>query len=1040
MTDEKITGEELVDKIKEISIAEFFEKNRHLLGYENSTKALLTVVKEGVENSLDATEEAGVLPDIFVSVKQVGTDRFHVAIEDNGPGIAESKVPVAFAKFLVGSKFHRLRQSRGIQGIGIHGAVLYSQLTTGKPIKVTSSTGKTIHVFELMIDVTKNEPKVISHEVQKNPDKWHGVKVEMELEGKYVEKTQSIPEYLKQTAIANSFANITFDGPDGKLVYKRATEELPRQPKEIKPHPYGVELGILRRMLSTTKAKNLIQFLMTEFSRVGRTSAEQICKLARIESGRKPHELDHLEAERLHKAMQMVKLISPPTNCLSPLGEHLIIEGLKKELSAEHFVAITRPPSVYRGYPFIVECCTGNTEITLEDGTIIPIKEYVKGENRRVLGMDKNLKILPANVLQVHKIPFHHTLYKIKTKTGREIILTHNNELPILLNGRIKWVECEKIKEGQFIAVPRVIKVNGQKPRILSLLDERIVKIYSFDLVGEIVEKAKKKFGSLKRAARAVGINYNRFKGFRRTKNPNRPSLAELNRIIKAIGESFDVGKINKIAIVDNRFYNPVPVKIPTLCAQDLLYLTGLIQSDGYMNRRSWRVSFTNVDEKLLSLFCSKVKKVFGLKCKRCANEVYIDNKTVFTIVKKVIENLPTLEDSLIVAWLKGVVDGDGWVSLKKDGRLKEIGIATADKKFARLVQSMFLRLRILSTITKQRAGGVAFLGERKIVTKKPKYNVRIGDFGNALEFAKKISFRHAERRTKLLRTVSLEIEARGSSDTVPVGGLLHEVRTSLGLRQNDLWFPDQTVRMVEKGRQNLTRKNLQFLVKRLNMFDYPLELNMLAFSDIFWDKVVEIKKLTRREDFVYDLTTETGNFVANNIVIHNCGLAYGGNLPLDKTAKLYRFANKIPLLYHQSGCAITESVAEVDWRRYGFSQSEGQLPVGPLAILVHFVSVWVPFTSEGKQAIANYPEVVKEIKLAVQDAGRELAIYIRHKNKLRERRLRQELFVRYIPELAESLSKLTRKEKEKIIKALEAFIKERGISGKEEAGSGKKA
>ena len=521
---DSITAEELGEKIKEISIAEFFEKNKHLLGYENPTKSLITVVKEAVENSLDACEEAGILPDIFVSLKEVAPDRFRIVVEDNGPGIVESKVPVAFAKFLVGSKFYRLRQSRGIQGIGIHGAVLYSQLTTGKPVRVISSTGKDAHEFELMIDVLKNEPKIISHKKEKNTKKWHGVRIELEVEGKYIRGSQSVIEYLKQTAIANPFAKIVFDNPDGKVTFERGVKEIPKQPKEIKPHPYGVELGILRRMLSTTKARNLIGFLTSEFSRVGRTSAEQVCRLAKIDVTKKPQELNHEELERLHKAMQMVKLKLPPTDCLSPLGEHLITEGLKKELDAEYFVAVTRPPAVYRGYPFVVEV-----------------------------------------------------------------------------------------------------------------------------------------------------------------------------------------------------------------------------------------------------------------------------------------------------------------------------------------------------------------------------------------------------------------------------------------------------------------------------------------------------------------------------------GLAYGGSLQVDKPAKLYRFANKIPLLYNQSGCALTESVCEVDWRRYGFSQSEGQLPVGPLAVLVHFVSVWVPFTSEGKQAIANYPEIMKEVKLALQDAGRKLAVYIRHKNKLRERKLRQELFTRYIPELAESLSKLTEKEKAKIIEVLEKFIKTGEVDG-EEAGGKEKA
>jgi DNA topoisomerase-6 subunit B len=517
MAEQGITAEDLGEKIKEISIAEFFEKNRHLLGYENPTKSLLTVVKEGVENSLDACEEGGILPDIRVSLKETAPDRFKVSIEDNGPGIVESKVPVAFAKFLVGSKFHRLRQSRGIQGIGIHGAVLYSQLTTGKPVKVTSSIGKDIHSFELMIDVTRNEPKIISHTTQKNPNKWRGIRIELELEGKYIERQQSISEYLKQTAIANPFAKIIFDGPNGKTEFERGVKEMPKLPKEIKPHPYGVELGILRRMLVTTKARNLIGFLGSDFSRVGRTSAEQICRLAKIETSKKPHDLNHEEVENLHKAMQMVKLVSPPTDCLSPLGEHLITEGLKKELGAEYFVAVTRPPTVYRGYPFVVEC-----------------------------------------------------------------------------------------------------------------------------------------------------------------------------------------------------------------------------------------------------------------------------------------------------------------------------------------------------------------------------------------------------------------------------------------------------------------------------------------------------------------------------------GLAFGGNLPDGQSAKLFRFANKIPLLYHQSDCAITESVAEVDWRRYDFNQSSGQLPVGQLAILVHFVSVWVPFTSEGKQAIANYPDIVKEIKLTLQDAGRKLAMYVRQKAKMRDRQIRKELFEKYIPELAESLSKLTEKQKDKIVEDLEKILKKGGLVGKE--------
>jgi len=392
------------------------------------------------------------------------------------------------------------------------GACLYAQLTTGKPIKITSGIGKgPIHVFELMINVTKNEPIIISHTKEKNLDKWHGIKVEMEVEGKYVERAQSIPKYLKQTAMANPFVHIIFDGPNGKVEFKRTVKELPRLPKEIKPHPYGVELGILRRMLRATKTKNILSFLMKDFSRVGKRSAEQICKVAKMEFKKDPKTLTSEESNRLHKAMQMVKLIAPPTNCLSPLKEDLIVQGLKKELNAEFLVASTRPPAVYRGYPFQV-----------------------------------------------------------------------------------------------------------------------------------------------------------------------------------------------------------------------------------------------------------------------------------------------------------------------------------------------------------------------------------------------------------------------------------------------------------------------------------------------------------------------------------SVGLAYGGDLSPNKVCQLFRFANKVPLLYHQGDCAITQAVSEVDWRRYGLSQSSGYLPYGPLVILVHFASVWVPFTTEGKQAIANYPVIVKEIKLALQDAGRKLAKYVRQKKKTREKFLRRQLFERYIPEVAQALSKLTDKNKKTILNKLEKMIKKK--------------
>ncbi len=350
------TAEEMAKDHKAVSVSEFFERNRHLLGYDNPTRALLTVVKEVVDNSLDACEEARLLPRIWVEIKPTTSNRFRIMCKDNGPGIVDKQIPPTMARLLYGSKFYKLIQSRGQQGIGIKGAVLYAQLTAGKPTTVISSTGNgKTSFYELMIDIKKNEPKIINHTYSQDGRQWHGLKIEMEIEGRYVESKQGITEYMKQVAVANPFADIVFDGPNGRLEFKRGAMDLPPLPKEIKPHPYGVELGIFRRMIQSTNSRTVKSFFTNEFTRVGGTSAKQICEKAGIDPKVSPKSIDMDQSETLFKAMKKVKLLRPPTNCLSPLNENLIIKGLKKELKAEFFTSVTRPPSVYRGNPFQVE-------------------------------------------------------------------------------------------------------------------------------------------------------------------------------------------------------------------------------------------------------------------------------------------------------------------------------------------------------------------------------------------------------------------------------------------------------------------------------------------------------------------------------------------------------------------------------------------------------------------------------------------------------------------------------------------------------------
>ncbi len=351
------TAEEMAKEQRYISVSEFFEKNKHLLGFDNPSKALLMVVKEAVDNSLDACEDAGILPDINVSITQENEDTFKIVVEDNGPGIIKEQIPNVFGKLLYGSRFGRGRQTRGQQGIGISAAVLYAHNTTGKPAIVESKTGKTkpTYVFQIHIDVTKNEAVIDKEEVLKNDLKEHGTKITLFAKAKY-RKTQSVDDYIKQTAIVNPYAQIKYRAPDGKkYLFKRTVNELPKRSREIKPHPYGMELGILMRMLKSTKAKNISTFMRTEFCRVGGTSAREICKLAGINLTEKPKNLDRDQAERLLKAMQTVKLQRPPTDCLSPVNQDNLLKGLQKEFKADFIATTTREPSVYKGNPFQIE-------------------------------------------------------------------------------------------------------------------------------------------------------------------------------------------------------------------------------------------------------------------------------------------------------------------------------------------------------------------------------------------------------------------------------------------------------------------------------------------------------------------------------------------------------------------------------------------------------------------------------------------------------------------------------------------------------------
>ena len=419
------TAEEMAGRQRDISVSEFFAKNRHLLGFDNPRKALLTTVKEAVDNSLDACEEAGILPEITVIIEDLQPDRpatakssrYRVTVVDNGPGIVRKQVENIFGRLLYGSKFHRLKMSRGQQGIGISAAGMYGLITTGKPMVIHTKPGakQPAHHIELAMNTKTNRAEVTLDKETGDfpPQRFRtltpgtralsgeaggfldaqayrsGACVSIELEGRYQRGRGSVDEFLELTAIANPHGRFVFVPPSrvsaddegdapilaqaeagvaaaaavttetqGVTVFPRGVQELPPETKEIQPHPKGIELGTLLQMLKDYEASDkgtLFNFLQERFCRVSASTAGTLCEKIGLTSRRKVADVEPPMAEKLFEAFQEAKLAPPPTDCLAPIGVRQLLAGMLKGVRAEFYAASTRDAEVYRGRPFQIE-------------------------------------------------------------------------------------------------------------------------------------------------------------------------------------------------------------------------------------------------------------------------------------------------------------------------------------------------------------------------------------------------------------------------------------------------------------------------------------------------------------------------------------------------------------------------------------------------------------------------------------------------------------------------------------------------------------
>ncbi|ABW02046.1 DNA topoisomerase VI, B subunit [Caldivirga maquilingensis IC-167] len=435
--------------------AEWFRRNKEIAGFSSPSRAMYQTVRELIENALDATENHGILPSIKASIRYVDKDKdlYSIYVEDNGIGIPEEEIPNVFGQIFYSSKY-KIKQHRGIFGLGAKMVVLYAQSTSGMPVRVTSSMkgSQYIYTYEISIDTVKNKPVIHSHVRVENKYGWHGTAVKVVLEGNWQYAKSRIEEYFTRTAMITPYAEIILIEPNNEVLrFNRITTIMPKPPVEGLPHPSSIDLESLKQLISRNSDIPLIDFLKENFDGIGDETVREFMKTVGIRASKHVKRLSESELRLLAEKMRQFNgWRRPRADWLSPIGEKILANGILHVLKPEAVFVTTRKPSSYSGHPFIVEAAIA------WGGSIMPVDKPIlyRYANKVPLLQDEGSDVIRHVIDEVD-----WSQYKVKFPAPLAVVVhVCSTKIPYASAGKEAIADVPEIEKEVRLAVREVAR------------------------------------------------------------------------------------------------------------------------------------------------------------------------------------------------------------------------------------------------------------------------------------------------------------------------------------------------------------------------------------------------------------------------------------------------------------------------------------------------------------------------------------------------------------------------------------------------------